>query len=129
MKIFDDGMARGAVQGFGFSAVRPETLGSTEYTLVTLVFASLRCSRFEWKKSASPGSMVTYTSGKWSGRLRSSSTRSRSAPAWSPVRTWLIRPQWCEFLMTWRQPFSRVHGSTAMNALTRSGVSTPFWYQ
>lgn len=37
MKIFDDGMARSAVQGFGFSAVRPETLGSTEYTLVTLV--------------------------------------------------------------------------------------------
>lgn len=38
MKMFDDSnMAQGSVQGFGFSAVRPETLGSTEYTLVTVV--------------------------------------------------------------------------------------------
>lgn len=38
MKLFDDtNMAAGTVQGFAFSAVRPDTLGSTEYTLVTLV--------------------------------------------------------------------------------------------
>ena len=38
MKMFDDtNMAAGNVQGFGFSAVRPDTLGSSEYTLVTLV--------------------------------------------------------------------------------------------
>lgn len=37
MKLFDDSMTQAAVNGFGFSAVRPETLGSTEYTLVTLV--------------------------------------------------------------------------------------------
>lgn len=37
MKLFDDDkMAQGTVGGFAFSAVRPETLGSTEYTLVTL---------------------------------------------------------------------------------------------
>ncbi len=32
-----DNMLSGSVQGFGFSAVRPEILGATEYTLVTLV--------------------------------------------------------------------------------------------
>lgn len=38
MKLFDDKPVNmGNVGGFGFSAVRPETLGSTEYTLVTLV--------------------------------------------------------------------------------------------
>lgn len=37
MKLFDDNTTQGTVNGFGFSAVRPETLGSTEYTLVTLV--------------------------------------------------------------------------------------------
>lgn len=38
MKLFDDNtMSQGTVNGFGFSAVRPETLGATEYTLVTLV--------------------------------------------------------------------------------------------
>ncbi len=37
MKLFDDkDMTTGSVKGFGFSAVRPETLGATEYTLVTL---------------------------------------------------------------------------------------------
>ena len=30
-----DNMLSGSVQGFGFSAVRPEILGATEYTLVT----------------------------------------------------------------------------------------------
>lgn len=39
MKLFDNStdMTQGVVAGFGFSAVRPDTLGSTEYTLVTLV--------------------------------------------------------------------------------------------
>lgn len=38
MKLFDDAnMTTGSVGGFHFSAVRPETLGATEYTLVTLV--------------------------------------------------------------------------------------------
>lgn len=38
MKLFDDtDMTTGSVKGFGFSAVRPETLGASEYTLVTLV--------------------------------------------------------------------------------------------
>lgn len=38
MKMFDDAnMLTGSVQGFAFSAVRPETLGSTEYTIVTVV--------------------------------------------------------------------------------------------
>lgn len=37
MKLFDNDMAQATVAGFGFSAVRPETLGATEYTLVTLV--------------------------------------------------------------------------------------------
>ncbi len=38
MKLFDDkNMAAGTVAGFGFSGVRIETLGATEYTLVTLV--------------------------------------------------------------------------------------------
>lgn len=38
MKMFDDtNMAVAVVQGFGFSAVRPDTLGATEYTLATLV--------------------------------------------------------------------------------------------
>ena len=32
-----DNMTTSTVQGFAFSAVRPETLGATEYTLVTLV--------------------------------------------------------------------------------------------
>ena len=36
MQLIDD-MVTGSVQGFGFSGVRPETLGSTEYTLCTLV--------------------------------------------------------------------------------------------
>lgn len=36
MKLFDD-KTTGTVNGFGFSAVRPETLGAPEYTLVTLV--------------------------------------------------------------------------------------------
>lgn len=37
MKLFDDtDMTTGSVKGFGFSAVRPETLGASEYTLVTL---------------------------------------------------------------------------------------------
>lgn len=36
MKLFDD-MTQSTVSGFGFSAVRPETLGAPEYTLVTLV--------------------------------------------------------------------------------------------
>lgn len=35
MKLSD--LTSGIAQGFGFSAVRPEILGSTEYTLVTLV--------------------------------------------------------------------------------------------
>ncbi len=38
MKLFDDKPVNmGSVGGFGFSGVRPETLQSTEYTLVTLV--------------------------------------------------------------------------------------------
>jgi hypothetical protein len=38
MKLFDDkDMTTGTVKGFGFSAVRPETLGASEYTLVTVV--------------------------------------------------------------------------------------------
>ncbi|KWT98495.1 hypothetical protein WDL1P1_00748 (plasmid) [Variovorax sp. WDL1] len=37
MKLVDDTMTLGSVSGFAFSAVRPETLGSTEYTLVTVV--------------------------------------------------------------------------------------------
>ena len=40
MKLFDNntaGMTQGVVSGFGFSAVRPDTLGATEYTLVTLL--------------------------------------------------------------------------------------------
>lgn len=36
MKLFDD-MTQSTASGFGFSAVRPETLGAVEYTLVTLV--------------------------------------------------------------------------------------------
>lgn len=37
MKLFDDAdMTTGSVKGFGFSAIRPETLGASEYTLVTL---------------------------------------------------------------------------------------------
>lgn len=36
MKLFDDNTT-GSVNGFGFSAVRPETLGAPEYTLVTIV--------------------------------------------------------------------------------------------
>jgi hypothetical protein len=37
MKLFDDkNMTTGQVKGFGFSAVRPETLGASEYTLVTV---------------------------------------------------------------------------------------------
>lgn len=38
MKLIDDkSMSTGSVGGFQFSAVRPETLGATEYTLATLV--------------------------------------------------------------------------------------------
>ena len=37
MKLVDDKNMAGTVAGFHFSAVRPETLGATEYTLVTLV--------------------------------------------------------------------------------------------
>lgn len=37
MKLMDDTLMQGQVNGFSFSAVRPETLGATEYTLVTLV--------------------------------------------------------------------------------------------
>jgi len=37
MKLIDNNMTQATVSGFGFSGVRPETLGSTEYTLVTLV--------------------------------------------------------------------------------------------
>lgn len=37
MKLIDNSMTQATVSGFGFSGVRPETLGSTEYTLVTLV--------------------------------------------------------------------------------------------
>lgn len=37
MKMVDDSMTAGTVGGFHFSGVRPETLGATEYTLVTLV--------------------------------------------------------------------------------------------
>ena len=38
MKLFDDKtLTTGTVAGFHFSAVRPETLGASEYTLVTLV--------------------------------------------------------------------------------------------
>jgi hypothetical protein len=37
MKMFDDNnMKQGTAGGFGFSGVRPETLGAAEYTLVTL---------------------------------------------------------------------------------------------
>ena len=57
MKLFDDTTTQGNVNGFGFSAVRPETLGSTEYTLVTLVLdktgsvASFADKLFEVKKT------------------------------------------------------------------------------
>lgn len=37
MKLVADPLVQGQVKGFTFSAVRPETLGATEYTLVTLV--------------------------------------------------------------------------------------------
>ncbi len=37
MKIFTDDMQIGSVGNFSFSGVRPEKLGATEYTLVTLV--------------------------------------------------------------------------------------------
>lgn len=37
MKIFAKDMQFGKVGNFGFSGVRPEKLGATEYTLVTLV--------------------------------------------------------------------------------------------
>lgn len=37
MKLFDDNMQAGQAGNFGFSGVRPEKLGSTEYTLVTYV--------------------------------------------------------------------------------------------
>lgn len=37
MKLFDDNMQAGQVGNFGFSGVRPEKLGSTAYTLVTVV--------------------------------------------------------------------------------------------
>lgn len=37
MKLTDGSMTTGSVGGFHFSGVRPETLGATEYTLVTLV--------------------------------------------------------------------------------------------
>lgn len=37
MKLMDDALLQGQVNGFAFSAVRTETLGATEYTLVTLV--------------------------------------------------------------------------------------------
>ncbi|MCC5612177.1 hypothetical protein LC612_36985 [Nostoc sp. CHAB 5834] len=36
MKLGDDTLLTGSVAGYHFSAVRPETLGATEYTLVTL---------------------------------------------------------------------------------------------
>jgi hypothetical protein len=35
MKLFDDNMQAGQAGNFGFSGVRPDKLGSTEYTLVT----------------------------------------------------------------------------------------------
>jgi hypothetical protein len=37
MKLFDENMQAGQAGSFGFSGVRPEKLGSTEYTLVTYV--------------------------------------------------------------------------------------------
>lgn len=37
MKIMNDDMQFGEINGFSFSGVRPEKLGSTEYTLVSLV--------------------------------------------------------------------------------------------
>lgn len=37
MKLFDDNMQAGQAGNFAFSGVRPEKLGSTEYTLVTYV--------------------------------------------------------------------------------------------
>lgn len=37
MKLIDNNMTQATVSGFGFSGVRPETLGSTEYSLVTIV--------------------------------------------------------------------------------------------
>lgn len=37
MKLFDDDLQAGQVGHFAFSGVRPEKLGATEYTLVTLV--------------------------------------------------------------------------------------------
>ena len=37
MKLFTNNMQAGKVGNFGFSGVRPDKLGSTEYTLVTLV--------------------------------------------------------------------------------------------
>lgn len=37
MKLFDENMQAGQAGNFGFSGVRPEKLGSTEYTLVTYV--------------------------------------------------------------------------------------------
>lgn len=37
MKLFDENMQSGQAGNFGFSGVRPDKLGSTEYTLVTYV--------------------------------------------------------------------------------------------
>lgn len=37
MKLVDDSNLTGVVSGFHFSAVRPETLGATEYTLASIV--------------------------------------------------------------------------------------------
>ena len=57
MKLFEDNTTQGTVNGFSFSGVRPETLGASEYTLVTLVLdktgsvASFADALFKVKKT------------------------------------------------------------------------------